>query len=54
MIVALKTLFGEVFEEALLEEIARVGTLRDVPADFELMDIGQPIKGFFCIKFCTI
>ena len=45
MIVALKTLFGEVFEEALLEEIARVGTLRDVPADFELMDIGQPIKG---------
>jgi len=45
VIVALKTLFGEVFEEALLEEIARVGTLRDVPADFELMDIGQPIKG---------
>ena len=45
MIVALKTLFGEVFEEALLEEIARVGTLKDVPAGFELMDIGQPIKG---------
>ena len=45
MIVALKNLFGEIFEEALLEEITRVGTLREVPADFELMDIGEPIKG---------
>ena len=45
MIIALKNLFGEIFEEALLEEITRVGTLRDVPADFELMDIGEPIKG---------
>ena len=45
MIIALKSLFGEIFEEALLEEITRVGTLRDVPADFELMDIGEPIKG---------
>ena len=45
MIIALKNLFGEIFEEALLEEITRVGTLREVPADFELMDIGEPIKG---------
>ncbi|MEL0274542.1 MAG: Crp/Fnr family transcriptional regulator [Flavobacteriaceae bacterium] len=45
MIVALKNLFGKIFEEALLEEITRVGTLREVPADFELMDIGEPIKG---------
>ena len=45
MIVALKNLFGEIFEEALLEEIPRVGTLREVPADFEFMDIGEPIKG---------
>lgn len=45
MIVALKSLFGEIFEEALLEEITKVGTLRDVPADFELIDIGEPIKG---------
>jgi CRP/FNR family transcriptional regulator len=45
VIVALKNLFGEIFEEALLEEITRVGTLREVPADFELMDIGEPIKG---------
>lgn len=45
MVVELKTLFGEIFEEELLEEITRVGTLRAVPADFELMDIGEPIKG---------
>ena len=45
MIVALKSLFGKIFEEALIEEITRVGTLRNVPADFELMDIGEPIKG---------
>ena len=45
MIVALKTLFGKIFEEELLLEISRVGTIRDVPADFELMDIGEPIKG---------
>ena len=45
MIVALKNLFGEIFEEALLEEITRVGTIKEVPADFELMDIGEPIKG---------
>jgi len=45
LIVTLKNLFGKIFEEALLEEITRLGTLREVPADFELMDIGEPIKG---------
>jgi len=45
VLVALKTLFGKIFEEELLLEISRVGTIRDVPADFELMDIGEPIKG---------
>ena len=45
MLVALKTLFGKIFEEELLLEISRVGIIRDVPADFELMDIGEPIKG---------
>lgn len=45
MIIALKNLFGEIFEEALLEEITRVGTLREVTAGFELIDIGEQIKG---------
>lgn len=45
MIVTLQNLFGKIFEKALLEEITRIGTLREVPADFELIDIGEPIKG---------
>ncbi|MDA9295020.1 Crp/Fnr family transcriptional regulator [Flavobacteriaceae bacterium] len=45
MIVELKKHFGSNFETALLEEIAQVGTFRSVPAEVELMDIGQTIKG---------
>lgn len=45
MIVTLQNLFGKIFEKALLEEITRIGTLREVPADFELINIGEPIKG---------
>lgn len=45
MIVTLQNLFGKIFEKALLEEITRIGTLREVPADFDLIDIGEPIKG---------
>ena len=45
MIVELKKHFGSNFETALLEEIAQVGIFRSVPAEVELMDIGQTIKG---------
>ena len=45
MIVELKKHFGSNFETALLEVIAQVGTFRSVPAEVELMDIGQTIKG---------
>lgn len=45
MIVELKKHFGSNFETALLEEIAQVGTFRSVPAEVELMDIGQTIRG---------
>jgi len=45
VIVELKKHFGSNFETALLEEIAQVGTFRSVPAEVELMDIGQTIKG---------
>ena len=45
MIVELKKHFVSNFETALLEEIAQVGTFRSVPAEVELMDIGQTIKG---------
>ncbi|MGB1449204.1 MAG: Crp/Fnr family transcriptional regulator [Flavobacteriaceae bacterium] len=45
MILALNKLFGPHFEQELIEEIARVGTFRSVPAAVELMDIGETIKG---------
>jgi len=45
VIVELKKHFGSNFETALLEEIAQVGTFRSVPAEVELMDIGQTIRG---------
>lgn len=44
MIQALKDSYGHLFEQALLEEISTVGTLKEVPEGFLLMDIGQYIK----------
>ena len=46
MILELKQLFGNIFEEALIHEIAMVSTLREVPEDYMLIDIGEPIKEF--------
>lgn len=45
MIYTLKQYFGTVFEDELIDEINQVGTLRDIPANTELMDIGEVIKG---------
>ena len=45
MILELKQLFGNIFEEALIHEITKFGTLREVPEDYMLIDIGEPIKG---------
>lgn len=42
---ALKQNYGYLFEDSLLGEISSVGTLRKVPEGFQLMDIGEPIKG---------
>jgi len=44
MIKELKDNYGNLFEEALLHEISSVGTLKEVPAGFKLMEIGQYIK----------
>ncbi len=44
MIQELHTSFGNTFEQALLNDIAQVGTFKEVPANFQLMDIGQYIK----------
>jgi len=45
MIQELKTSYGHIFEEALINEILQVGTYKEVPAGFQLMDIGSYIKG---------
>ena len=45
MIQELKSSYGRQFEEALINEIAQVGTFREVHAGQKLMDIGDYIKG---------
>lgn len=45
MIQLLKDSYQGVFEEKLIQEIANVGTLKEVPAGTVLMDIGRYIKG---------
>ncbi len=45
MIIELKKLFGNIFEEALIQNISTVWTMREVPEGFMLIDIGERIKG---------
>ena len=45
MIQELKASYGNQFEEALLSEIAQVGTYKEVKAGPTLMEIGEYIKG---------
>ncbi len=45
MIQELKNSFGNLFENALINEILQVGTYKEVPAGFKLMEIGSYIKG---------
>ncbi|MFC4632736.1 Crp/Fnr family transcriptional regulator [Dokdonia ponticola] len=45
MIQELKNSYGSLFEEALINEIVQVGTYKEVPAGFKLIEIGSYIKG---------
>jgi CRP/FNR family transcriptional regulator len=45
MIQELKASYGNLFEEPLVNEIAQVGTFKEVPAGHKLMEIGEYIKG---------
>lgn len=45
MIQELKEGYGHIFEEALINEILQVGTFKEVPEGFILMDIGEYIRG---------
>ena len=41
MIEELKSSYGHLFEDALLQEINNVGVFKEVPEDFKLIDVGQ-------------
>lgn len=45
MIKELNEEYGQLFEEALINEIVQAGTFKEVPEGFKLMDIGQYVKG---------
>ncbi|MGK0385960.1 MAG: CRP/FNR family transcriptional regulator [Patiriisocius sp.] len=45
MIQELKASYGHLFEDALINEILQVGTYKEVPEGFKLMEIGGYIKG---------
>ena len=44
MIQELKESYGQIFEEALINEIVEVGTFKEVPEGFKLMEIGEYVK----------
>lgn len=45
MIKELKAAYGELFEEELINEIIQVGTYKEVPEGFKLMEIGDYVRG---------
>ncbi|MFC5048300.1 Crp/Fnr family transcriptional regulator [Aquimarina hainanensis] len=45
MIQELKDNYGHLFEGILINEIIQVGTFKEVPAGFKLMEIGSYVKG---------
>ena len=45
MIQELKLSYGQTFEQSLINEILQVGTYKEVPAGFKMMDIGSYVKG---------
>lgn len=45
MIQELKEGYGHIFEEALINEIVQVGTFKEIPEGFKLMEIGEYVRG---------
>ena len=45
MIQELKDNYGHLFEDDLLNEIAQVGTFKEIPAGFTMMEIGDYVRG---------
>ena len=44
MIEELKKSYNHLFEDALINEIVQVGTFKEVPAGFKMMEIGSYVK----------
>jgi len=44
MLQQLKEYYGHIFEPKLIDAIVEVGTLKEVPEGFKLMDVGQYVK----------
>jgi len=44
MIQALKQYYGHLFEEALLEDINRSATIKEIPEGYKLIEVGQYVK----------
>ena len=44
MINELKESYGHLFEDALLNEIVQVGTFKEIPEGFKMMEIGEYVK----------
>lgn len=44
MLEELQKYFGDLFEAPLLQEINQVGTLKEIPAGFKLIDIGEYVR----------
>ncbi len=45
MIQELKAAYGSIFEEELINEIIQVGTFKEVPEGYKLMEIGDYVRG---------
>ena len=45
MLQELKEGYGSIFENELINEIVQVGTFKEVPAGFKLMDVGEYVRG---------
>ncbi|MFT6414794.1 MAG: CRP/FNR family transcriptional regulator [Dokdonia sp.] len=45
MIQELKASYGHLFEDALINEILQVGTYKDVPEGFKLIEVGSYVQG---------
>ena len=45
MIQDLKDSYGQLFENSLINEILQVGTFKEIPSGYKLMEIGEYVKG---------